>query len=319
MAELDEQLTRWTQAGLLSPDQATAIAAYERGGGAGGARIPVLAEVLGYIGGSLALVAAIVAIAGSWEDLGTTSRIGIAAISTVALVGAGFWSSASGQPAVGRLTTFVWFLSSGSMAFLAGLVVGDVLEMKGRVAVLVIAGVTAVHSGVLWILRRTSLQQLAVFASLVVVVIASIEEPEQADGTFVASLVWGLGLVWAALSWRSIVRPRSAGFALGAVAMLAGAQVLAFDELRGWGLALGIVTSVALAAASLMTGAGVLLGFAAAGVFLFVPQVVFQYFGDTLGAPLALFITGLAILLAGVVIARLRRELRESPFAPPVE
>ena len=318
MAELDEQLSRWTRAGLLTSDQAAAIAAFERRGPRG-ERTSLLAEVLGYIGGSLALVAAIVAVAGSWEDLASTSRIGIAAIATVALLAAGAWARTSEQPAVGRLTTFLWFLSAGAMAFLARLVVGDVLEMEGRGALLTIAGVTAVYAGALWIVRPTSLQQVAAFASLTVVVISSLSDPGVADGAVAATLVWGLGLVWGALSWRSIVRPPAVGFALGALAMLGGAQVLAFDEYRGLGLALGIGTAIAFAVASLATGAGVLLGFAAVGVFLFVPQVVFQYFSDELGAPLALFITGLAILLAGVVIARLRRELKESPFAPPVE
>ena len=40
------------------------------------------------------------------------------------------------------------------------------------------------------------------------------------------------------------------------------------------------------------------LGFGAAGVLLFLPQIVFEYLGDTLGAPLALLVSGIALWAA---------------------
>jgi hypothetical protein len=85
-----------------------------------------------------------------------------------------------------------------------------------------------------------------------------------------------------------------------------GAQILSFGW-RGAGLALGIGTGVALLGASVALRSTVLLAFGAAGVLLFLPQIVFEYLGDTLGAPLALLVCGIAILAAAFAAARLKR------------
>ena len=46
-----------------------------------------------------------------------------------------------------------------------------------------------------------------------------------------------------------------------------------------------------------------------AGIFVFVPQIIFEYFGDTIGVPLALFVTGVVLLGAALLVARLRTEV----------
>jgi hypothetical protein len=46
-------------------------------------------------------------------------------------------------------------------------------------------------------------------------------------------------------------------------------------------------------------------------VLLFLPQIVFEYLGDTLGAPLALLVSGIAILAGAFLTARLGGTLRE--------
>ncbi|MDR9452235.1 MAG: hypothetical protein RI637_13580, partial [Acidimicrobiia bacterium] len=56
-----------------------------------------------------------------------------------------------------------------------------------------------------------------------------------------------------------------------------------------------------------------LLGFGAGGIFIFVPQIIFEYFGDTIGVPLALFLTGVVLLGAALLIARLRTEVVAEP------
>jgi hypothetical protein len=58
------------------------------------------------------------------------------------------------------------------------------------------------------------------------------------------------------------------------------------------------------------------LGFGAAGVLLFLPQIVFEYLGDTLGAPLALLVSGVAILVGAFLTARLSGKVREDGERP---
>ncbi len=54
-----------------------------------------------------------------------------------------------------------------------------------------------------------------------------------------------------------------------------------------------------------------LLGVGAVGIFVFVPQVVFQYFGDSLGAPVALLISGAVLIGGAVALSKLMGEIRE--------
>jgi hypothetical protein len=57
---------------------------------------------------------------------------------------------------------------------------------------------------------------------------------------------------------------------------------------------------------SVVAGEMIFLGAGAVGVFLFVPQIVLRYFGDELGAPVALFLAGVLLLGLSAVVAKLR-------------
>src|SRR5919107_1845953 len=100
--ELGRRVERWVAAGVIGPEQGEAILALEggaaeAGGGPGGlkersgsppadgGRRAVVVEVLGYLGGGLALVAGFVLGAESWAELGYWGRAGVlgAAVTTV--------------------------------------------------------------------------------------------------------------------------------------------------------------------------------------------------------------------------------------------
>ena len=71
MEELDRRVARWVKAGVIGPEQGEAILSLEgEGRQAGGRRRAVVAEVLGYLGGVLAVVAGFVLGAESWGQLG---------------------------------------------------------------------------------------------------------------------------------------------------------------------------------------------------------------------------------------------------------
>jgi hypothetical protein len=80
---------------------------------------------------------------------------------------------------------------------------------------------------------------------------------------------------------------------------------LVFDS-PGPGVILGVATAAALLAMSVRVHSTILLGFGTAGVFVFVPQVIVEFFGDSIGVPLALFVAGVVMLALALLVARLR-------------
>lgn len=319
MRDLDRRLTAWVDRGLITADQARAIRAAE-GSGAEAARGPSLAATaLGYLGASVALVGGVVAVSREWSGMGIAARLAIAAGSTLVLLGAGLLARRSRHPALRPLDGFLWFLSAAGAAFTAGLVGHDVLELEARSFFLLAGLAAAAWAFPLWRIRPGALLEIAVVAGLATVLESAIEHLPGPPDEFHGLPMWGLGGVLAFLGWGRLLLGRRGTFAPAGVLLLLGAQVLSF----GWrpaGLGTGIATAIALLAASVPLRSMVHLGFGAAGVLLFLPQIVFEYLGDTLGAPLALLVSGIALLAGAFLAARLTGKVREEaprPEAPP--
>ena len=114
-----------------------------------------------------------------------------------------------------------------------------------------------------------------------------------------------LGVAWLALTWRRIVTPTRTGYAIAAILIL----LIAFPESSDipWPL-LGVGAGLGLVAASVRLDQAVLLGIGVAGLFVYIPMTVFELFGDSLGVPVALLITGLVLLGLVMLAARLRSD-----------
>jgi hypothetical protein len=308
---VEEHLQRWLSAGLVTAEQAERLRAHEAAepSSRGTAR---LAEALGYVGGSLALVALLVVVEQFWADLQVWGQATLLGLLTVALLGAGAWLRDSAERSVQRLTSVLWFLSAAAFAGLVGVVGDGGLDWSQTTTAFAVGVGTSVYAGALWRARPTALQQIALAVGAVTAVASGLElRDDVVDFSFVGLAVWGLGIVWALLTWGGLLRPRVTGFALGALGALVGTQMLAFSDLAGWGHALGLLTAAAMVAASVALGEVVLLAFGTVGAFLFVSETVFRYFGDTLGVPIALFLVGVALVAAALVITRLRPRVAE--------
>jgi hypothetical protein len=305
--DLEAALARWVEAGLLTEEQARAIRSAERGGPTE-PEPSLVATALGYLGASVALVGGVVAASRHWSAMGTASRLALSGGATVLLLGAGWAVRRRDHPALRSLDGFLWFLAAAAAAFTAGLAVHELLDTEPRSVFLAAGLATTAVGALLWKLRRGPLQEIAVMAGLAVMLeslLRYLPGPPDLHGL----PLWGLGAVWGLLARGAILRPGRSALALAGVALLLGAQVLSF----GWrdaGLALGIGTAIALLAVSVRLRSMLVLGFGAAGVLLFLPQIVFEYLGDSLGAPLALLVCGLALLSAAFLAARLRGTVR---------
>ena len=309
MDDLQSRVTQWVAGGLITQDQGDAILAHEEQERSvpetAPTRVPLVTEAVGYLGGGLAAIAAVIFMAQIWDELEPWAKVAFIGIVTTILSVAGFLIRASSEPAVQRLASFLWLLSSAGVAFFVALIFGEVGDADSETVFLLASLVASVYSLMLWLLRRRALQQLAFLAALVSTAIALLLVPtSDPDAFFVGLAVWGIGLVWAILSWAGVIQPAQVGTAAGAVAMLLGAQVASVDAYRVWGLWLGVLTAVALLGAGVVVRNSTLLGLGALGVIVFTPQLVLRIFEDTLGAPLALLVAGLGLVVGAVILVR---------------
>ncbi len=327
MAELRERLDTWTAAGLLDVDQAAAIEAFEATGPGHAAaatqpRRGALAEAIGYVGAALALGAVAALLGRLWEDLATGGRVTLVALLTVVLAGAALGMRRASTPALVRLTATLWSAATLSFAWLVGIIAAEVAEL-GPELVGASVGLALVLGGVPVLVRRPSIPaQLVVLAGAVTTAVSSLTLPALAPDAFWYGLtVWALGVAWLLLAQGGWVRPPVAGMVLGGGLALVATQVAAVGSSRLAGLLLAVVTAGALVGVALLVDGLHHLVLGALGLFVGVPQLVFELFGDTISAPAALLVVGLLLVLLAVGLGRASREVRRGgerePLAAP--
>jgi hypothetical protein len=308
---LAARLQRWTTDGLLTQEQATAILAAERAqlpGPAPPARparpASVLVELLGYLGGTLAIVGAGLLAARFWPDLASWARLSLVGLVAMALWAAGALLPEQATPAVWRLRGVLWLGSSAAVAFFAALFGVEVLDLDGE-AVALGAGLTAaIHAGVLWWRRPRPLQQLACLAGLAVAAGAGVALAG-GDEAAVGLSVWAVGVGWVLAGWRRLLPPTVVALVAGGIVALQGAQATA----QGWEGA-GLVFGLASAAGLLVAGTGgrrlALAVVGIVGVVMFLPATVVYYFAGTVGVPVLLLLAGVVLLIVTLVLLRWR-------------
>jgi len=321
---LGNDLSRWVGAGLISSEQADAIAGFERATAAGRGpvggerRVSLLAEALGYAGAVLALAGAGVGLGQTWEDLAVWARLLIPSVATLLLVLAGAVLRRQTEPAFRRLMSVLWMLSVGSGAWALAVLGVDVLEVDGEyVALIAGAGCTGL-AGILWLVRRVGLQQAAMLASLHVLVVSGVvcllgEDPPL---WVPAVAVWALGAAWAALGWRSLIEPGWLAVALGCLGAVVGPAIGLGDYT--WLLAPALLTTAGLMAVSVPTRQTPLLALGTMGAFGYIFWAVVHFFEDSLGMPVALVIIGVVFLLLAVLAGSLLTRGKHKPVTPTV-
>lgn len=213
------------------------------------------------------------------------------------------------QPAIQRLTSVLWFATVIGVAFVAGLGAEE-LGVAERPLPLVVALVTTAVAAVLHRLRATALQLLGVSLGVVGAAMSGFAYPRaEVDSGFYGLLLWALGVAWVLTAASGWLHPRRTGLVLGMLAVGIGCQTAAFGSYEEAAIVVALLSSAALLWLAVVGGDTVVLSFAVAGVFIFVPQAVFTFFGDSIGAPLALLLTGLLLVGASVALVTLRREI----------
>jgi hypothetical protein len=308
MRDLQELLDRWQNADLISTEQVTAITDFETSREP--RRSSLIAEVLGYLGGALAVVAVWVFIAQFWADLETWGKLTLVGVMTVGFVAAGALVRNGSSDTSRRLAGFLWFLAVVGVAGWFGVLADSALDASGDAAALWASAPSFATALVLWLLHRKTLQLAALVVASHSLVLSLLSQLNSAPSDWFGLVVWAIGVACVLLAWGDVLAPKAAAYVLGIAAILLGPSMAGGMLEQSWPLWLGVITAGVLLTASVSLHEVVLLVGGAVAVFVFLPQLIFQYFEDTLGIPVALFLSGALLIGVALLIARLRDEVQ---------
>jgi hypothetical protein len=313
---LRDLLDRAVTAGILTAEQAVAVAALDAQPTAGARRGAVLAEVLGYVGGALAVVAALFLGAELWDELGPWPRVLLlAAVAAACLAGGAALGGREGAP--GRLGGFLWAAAVVAVAGTAGVAADGLLTVRPGTAALVAAGAALVVAAVLWWRRPTVLQHVATFGAAAATLLTALDRIGDGSFDWGGPLLWGFGLAWLAASalppaaehpattpraTGGVWRPAEPGWVLGALAVVVG-PLFAQSGRAGW-LVVGSLGAAALVVVGVRARRPWVAAVGIGGVFVSVPLAVAELFDARLGPLVGILAVGLALVAAAVVLTR---------------
>ncbi|HEX9354667.1 MAG TPA: hypothetical protein VF933_12740 [Streptosporangiaceae bacterium] len=301
--------------GLLTTSQAA-------GAEKGTRRISLLTEALAYVGVILILAGGAAAIGQRWNSIGGWGHVGVYAGAATFFLLVGIIVRQVREPAIQRLVGVVWFLSVAGVAGAVGFAMHEVYGNTGAVTALAVGVAAALYAAALWLVRRRALQNVALFAGLVITICGTIVTVGGSNGSapslvFALSL-WMFGLAWAWLGWRQYVEPLWVTIPSGVVLALIAPSLAAGEH--GWVYAIAIATAAAAMAASIPLRNTPLLALGTLAMFGYVTSVAVRYFHESLGIPATLAITGVLIIGLAVISARLMRATHPpKPMEPGAE
>ncbi|MDP2292203.1 MAG: DUF2157 domain-containing protein [Actinomycetota bacterium] len=325
---LEAALERWLGAGLISGEQARDIELHEaelaRAQSARATkqelhrRVPVTAEALGYLGGTLGIVGLTLLVARYWADMAAPGRLTLSGGAAMLLALAGFLVDEGAEPAFTRLRWFLWLMSSVAGALFAGVMATQVFDADApTTVVLAVSAVVAAQNVLFWAGAQRPLQQLLALAGATVTAGALVDQFTGQVAVGTAVWVTGAAVLTLGLLHRTTFPPLTTS--VGAISMIAGTAIAA-EPLHGAGYIVMMLTVfglLALAATTLDIGgpqerlALTIIG--AVGALQTLPMTI-GHFAQQAGVA-----TGLVVWIAGaaLVFAASRAAVR-SPVAVEV-
>jgi hypothetical protein len=268
-----------------------------------------LAEAAAYAGAVLIGAAGAVIVGQHWENLGRPGRVAVLAGITLVLAGVGVAVAGvrPGGPAVLRRPRYAVRrrLASTSLTIAAATAAGAVGNLFPDGSFLP-AAVTAVlvMAGAQW-LAPSAVSEAGGLVSVGLLAGAALDQGN-ASTPVVLVTVTAVGLAWAALSWTPVLTVPTLGLALGLTVALWAGGVGAFygtQPEEGIGIAVLVLLSAGGLAGYVRTGRWPL----AAAAVVALALLVFRLTNDSLGAPVALLLTGLLLLGSGALLLVRRR------------
>lgn len=295
-----EEIITFEQAAAIEELQPERTPLVQRG------RVPLYAEVFGYLGSILVVVGAISLVAQFWDDFNALGRLLVLGAAAVVLWGVGALIDEDVDPALWRLRSVMWLLSTAALGWFAAILAIDGFGWEGEPVTLMAGTSVAVVSATLWRLQDRPAQQLSTLAGAAIAVGAG---AAWADGAAAVGIgLWLLGALWMLGGLRGILLPGLLALPFGAGLTLLGAGVT-IESWEGFGQLFGLATAAALLGLGAARGRFWLTGAGVVGLLVYVPSTATYYFADTIGVPVTLLLSGVVLLAAALYTFRHRTTL----------
>jgi len=306
MTDLNRHLERWLHEGIVSAEQAelmrqslVADSAEPDGRHEPERRIPLVTEILGYVGAALAVWAVMFMAMEFWEKLNDWTQASLFAGLSLVLFVAGAALLDALEPAIKRLSAVLWSASVVSLGGMVFIISDAVAGYDEPLTWSLIGSIAALAAGFMLWRQESTTQHVTLFAATIIAIASLLALGPNPDFFFYGLVVWVFGLVWAAASRFGLLRPRDPGMVLGSLSMLVGAQMAVDDSgLSTAGVLLGLATAGLLAGAGIVLREKLTITLGGIGIFWFIPQAMFHFFGEAMGAMFGLLISG--VLLIGL-------------------
>lgn len=314
MTTPDDRIPVWVDAGLITDEQADEIRAFERSHDTPAPSrqrsLTSPAEAIGYVGAALALGAIALILSDLWRELLVGGRLALVGLLTVALFGAGLALRGSTSAAMHRLTSVLFAGTVAGVGWFTSVVAGDLIDLRAAAVGVAVGLATVVAAGALYLWTPRALLQIVVLLSALIAPVAALQLAQIPPGLGWSGLVVGaIGAAWFLLAAGDWLASRVVGEVTGALVAFAGVQTGSFGDARTLALSGGVVLAAGLVALAIRTDRLHHLIIGALALFVLSPQVVFEVFGDEIGAPATLLLVGLLLVLLAVGLGRARREV----------
>ncbi len=306
MSDLNDQLRGWREAGIITDDQASAIAAFERKSTDHGRGI-LLAEALGYVGAAIAVAAVWILLASRWDSFNFGGRVALVGLLTAIVAGAGLSLAGSTSAPIRRLVSLLLTSAIGGVTWIVGIVVYDAVSWSSTIGIIVVGVTILVLATFLYLWRNRALPQVAMLAGALLIVAGCFTGTGLHDaGTWGALTSWAVGLAWALLGLGGWLRPAAVAVSFGTSTALVSAQVASFGGFRLVMLIVALATAGAVLGRGVVRAEAYLVTIGSIGVLVFLPQLVVHLFGNAIGALVTMLVVGLLLVVVSVRLARAR-------------
>jgi hypothetical protein len=313
ISDYRDSLQTWRDAGLITDEQANNITRFEEERARrDGPQIPAIVEVLIYLGVSAVVGSIIALMSNAWETLTSPARA-VTLVIGAALGGAGgMLLRREGNTPLTRASTVLWVVSVGFM-WGAGAVLAADTDTTGSIGGrILLAGAPATALAVAYYgFERRALLFLAAIGS----VIAEVFAAQDAIGTQQTTTSAGLLLVAVGvLTWvileGGVIRPRWVGDLTASALVTIGFFTCSAAGSGTWAEFVGLGVAGGMLWLSIQRHSTELLAVGSIALFSFITKIIFEHLADSLGAPLALLLTGVALIGVAIMMTRLRAKTR---------
>jgi hypothetical protein len=305
MATGTRQIEQWVTEGIISAEQAEAILDFE--GRDARSRVTAI-EVLAYVGAAMVLAAAIVLVTDLWPGLSLVERLIVLGLATVVLTVVGWISTGEKRSSMRRFGETSLLLAVAAFGSTVGVAADAVVESETASWL----GFGAALAAAVGLYRRHESypQHAAMFLAFGGFALASVILPfDSPPDALPGATILAVGAIWVAASTTERIEPRTLGEILGSVAALGGSLlfVIGAGDNEIAFTAMLIVLSIGTLVVGVRTNRVVLIAAGMIGLIAYIPWLVTDVLGDSIGAPVALLVTGSLLAASAMYMARRRK------------